>query len=588
MDTSGTPAPWWHRECETLSNLKAKTEAYWDQTGSDEQRLRHYVETLLPCELRYAAQQNVLHPKPCDILVLLVGYSLEPLCQAVGVFSPRKKIVLLMNQRYESSSDRGRVTYLQGKYYGQEVREYLKKLVLPHVYGKESAVTVEIHVVGERARAPDLDLTGDRMPAAIFQTLCTWVLSAIQEGERVVVDITGGKKSMDVGAFLFAAYAGIPISYVDFERYHPRRRRPYGYTCQIGCLENPYASFALREWEEVRRFYAQYHFRRARAILTRVVAAMTKPWGGTLQLFTAEQVAATERLGQVLAFYAAWDEGNYEEARSLLDKIHERGLRGTFSPPAIVAQAPVLMAHVELSELPRRRPPAREEAQRVAEENDFLMSNVQLLIYAHDELAKIKRLVAKNEDHRSALLRAVGLDELLLKARLMRVWNAGKMYVPERNMKNAELPVSLQESLREALLSHSGPTKFWRQVLEGQGGFIPLNGYRVYPDRFQAPKMRAYDDPAHLNLAGYANPYLPEALTDLRNQAIHKYQYVAQDVAEAAVRLAEANLKEFEDRDNAWLALAEDGVEVAGSAPGADCLAWDEVCAVCGVDFLPF
>ena len=63
-----------------------------------------------------------------------------------------------------------------------------------------------------------LNLTPDR-PDAVFQGLCEHVLPDRQAGKRVIVDVTGAKKSMVAGAFLFAAYADMPISYVDFDEY---------------------------------------------------------------------------------------------------------------------------------------------------------------------------------------------------------------------------------------------------------------------------------------------------------------------------------------------------------------------------------
>jgi hypothetical protein len=100
-------------------------------------------------------------------------------------------------------------------------------------------------------------------PEAVFQTL----VDVLHDETDVVIDVTGGKKSMVSGAYLYAAYAGARISYVDFEEYDPKYRRPYGYSCKIGELANPYQEFALREWERVRNLYERYQFREAREIV---------------------------------------------------------------------------------------------------------------------------------------------------------------------------------------------------------------------------------------------------------------------------------------------------------------------------------
>lgn len=56
----------------------------------------------------------------------------------------------------------------------------------------------------------------------------------------------------------------------------------------------------------------------------------------------------------------------------------------------------------------------------------------KLLVYVNDELAKIKRLIEPNEDYRSALLRAVGLWEVLMRARTLILIKTNKMVVAEK------------------------------------------------------------------------------------------------------------------------------------------------------------
>lgn len=71
-------------------------------------------------------------------------------------------------------------------------------------------------------------------------------------------------------------------------------------------------------------------------------------------------------------------------------------------------------------------------------------------------------------------------------------------------------------------------------------------------------------------------------LSQLRNAAIHTYLYITQDIALAAVGLAEANLADFEQR---W-------ADPAGPVPPIPRekvrpLDWDELVKVCNLDFLP-
>ena len=69
------------------------------------------------------------------------------------------------------------------------------------------------------------------------------------------VDITGGKKSMVVGTFLYAVHSELPITYVDFGKYNSDFSKPYGYSCKIGQITDPYKAFQLRDWERIRQLY---------------------------------------------------------------------------------------------------------------------------------------------------------------------------------------------------------------------------------------------------------------------------------------------------------------------------------------------
>jgi len=571
-----------------VGDLQDRTNRYWNQDRRDEkERLKRYVDMLLPYELHFAQRGGALEWPPCDTLALLVGHSLEPLFQAIGVFEPQR-VVLLLNKVY-GCREVGK--WQSGKHRGADVKQWIEELLIPLLGKSRDEVVIESKVIGRPGEKADL-------PDAVFHALCAHVLSDRQEGDKVIVDITGAKKSMDVGAFLFAAYANIPVSYVDFGCYHPDKRRPYGYTCRIGLLPNPYETFELRRWEEVQHLYERYHFRAAREALEQILPAMRSPLTGAgRSLFDTSQIHAAERLQRVLQFYEAWNDGDYCRANDLLSDL-EPLLLGEFIPPSAVESLAELWAAISVTSSIRQ---LRDSLAQMELDTQLLMSNNLLLTYARDELAKIKRLVEENEDNRSALLRAAGLDELLLKARWVRLWNAGNtgwidLWIREREKRNDErlrecrsspsisYPAS-PEDLYNKLVHHSGDTRYMRQALQsskkarrsGKTVFIPLKmetRYRARPAP-DAPQLEHYEQ----NIRPSA-----EVLTDLRNQAIHKYQYVTWPIAQAALELAEANLKDFENEKKGWMCLASDAME--GTDLGR--LSWDEICVACGLDFLPF
>jgi len=551
--TKTHPNRWWSHLTAPWNIQKLRQESldYWhDQRpgrqDAEKTSQEWYIAQLLPQELYHATQKHELCTDlHCDTLALLVGYSIEPLLQTISVYEPAYVILLLHKQYGEET----------GKQRGLQVKTWITDLLGPHLARQPQ---VQVAVIAQDEFLAD-------KPETVFRALCEYVLPHQRAGQRVVVDITGGKKSMDAGAFLFAAYADIPVSYVDFDEYHPKERRPFGFTCRIGELENPYAAFRLRDWERVRRLYEDYHFRAAGETLREVLQVMHAP------AFAPEHIQATQRLLEILRLYEAWDDGDYHAAQAHLRIIHTWAA-GFSAPDAITALGPHWPElHQAIDE---RQAFARlvdtsgwRSAPKTPKRSAFFESNTQLLSYAWDELAKIQRLKDHNEDPRSALLRAAGLDELLLKARWSKLYKKGQLRTG-----SSSGPL-ITPDIYEQLLNHSN-VDFMRENLR-RGGLSVQIGYKksvtVYPASV-APRLADYEH--DLPLAG-------QEIADLRNQTIHQYIPIPQSVAEAAYRLAKANLDDFVAY---WATLDDQEI------PVVDCVTrmeWDDVCRLCGLDFLP-
>lgn len=535
----------------------------------EDKLIYEYIADLLPYEIRYAAvKYPELDNLDCDVLALLVGHSFEPLLLAISVFEP-DRVLLLLNAMY-------------GEELGQERGKRLKRFVEDTERGLARwlghAPAVELCAIDCRPHLAD-------RPESIFRALCDYALPHQRDGRRVVVDITGGKKSMDAGAFLFAAYADIPISYVDFDDYNPEYRLPPGYSCHVGKLNNPYEAFRLHEWEQVRQDYEQYRFRAAASSVFKIWQVMRKPVElmrnqEPALLFQPEQIEAVKKLFQVLTLYARWDDGDYSKAKKHCLPGLERGISG-FAPPAAVRL------------LGNDWPPLSASRNAIKSfDSKLFKSNRLLLGYARDELAKIWRLAKFNEDYRSALLRAIGLDELLLKARWVRLWDSAQVkvwaVVKEGNREREieiTLNASLERELRLKLLDHEGEAGYMRQALQmewTQRGpdppFLPLKTDKPY--RARLLPVRSVRTLAH-----YEGRSDTRELSTLRNQAIHKYRYITQSDAEAAIRLAEANLQDFEDHWTDLVQGSQDSIEGRDKDPGR--LSWKQLCDLCGVNFLP-
>jgi len=325
--------------------------------------------------MAYIAAKEKLPQEPCQTLVLLVGQSIEPLLQSVWAHNP-KKLLLILNQQYDEETT--------GENFGHTLCELLSQLPPDRRVSDE-----HIH---QKFVKPS--------PANVF---CTLVEQA-RDREGVVVDITGAKKSMVAGAFLYAAYADVPVSYVDFEdtTYSARYGRPYGYASHIRSFENPYTAFALRDWERVRRFCRRYKFRDARLLLGgnddgepgTVLASMTHYLPGS--------ESAVKKLIAVLHCYESWDAGDYNQAADLANRI------AGFEPPTVLTLLGRKWFTVKDTRFEGGLP-------------DFYDDTPEFRAYVYDEMSRINRLIELNRDYRSAFLRAGSLSEIVMLARLVKM-----------------------------------------------------------------------------------------------------------------------------------------------------------------------
>lgn len=367
----------------TKQNLKDASEDYWVEPlikESLKEQMRRYVcqtrprladRSLLQAELEWAEDNNQIQTQPHETLLLLVGFSPEPLLQSVCAYKP-DKLILILNQKYGDD---------EGDIFAEHLQDGVE-------YLKEQGL---IDTLPEFVHDPGYVLPQDD-PTSVFKTL----IEALGDEKDAVIDITGGKKSMVAGAFLYAAYAGIPISYVDFDKYHPEKRRPYGYTCHIGEITNPHQDFALREWERVRDLYWDYKFREARTVLEAM-------WPQVQGYFPAEANASVETMLNVLRCYEAWDAGDYNRAYDEAQKTP-----AFTSPDAVEIWG-------ENSEWVKTRGMEFIPAPRFYEDTERFRA------YVCDELARIRRLIECNEDYLSAFLRAGSLNEVVMVGRLVRL-----------------------------------------------------------------------------------------------------------------------------------------------------------------------
>lgn len=545
--------------------LHRLTNEHWNRNDAE-----WYIRNLLPLEMECAQQQV----EKCDTLALLIGFSEDPLLQTIWKYRPQR-IVLVLNSSY--CDNRGNEQ--KGKRRAEEWVEYIQ-LMAQLGFCPQLAVPRFDRPDGERR---DIAIAAEEAkPDWIFRELRDRLLSDQRAGKQIVVDITGAKKNMASGAFLFAAYAGAGISYVDFGDYDPQKRRPLGYTCRIGAQPNPYRILGLRDWERVEKLYEQFAFGSAGIEVARLSKAMgdgLQEAAGAGTYFSEEQRQAVKRLEQVLVILDKWDNGDYTSAWQHWMTSENDG------SASLQSQMPKFpLPHVIEYLGSRRWPFAEGKAASVflkehielkrgkATPEDSIFNQPDLLLkYAFDERDKINRLIRYQNDYRSAFLRSAGLDELLLKARVAILWLTDQLQM------DGNPNVSLKtDKARFDILAESPSAGGFRDFLHDPDKALQFRvpgGFTVRRKSGVSIVMTSY----------WQVPNCPidhQTLVRLRGEAIHTHLSIPISYADAAYRIADCALTDFADN---WVALLKKPVPT--HQPWH--LGWNDLCTHCGLDFLP-
>lgn len=584
--------------CLTKTDVRERTREYWEKGQKWETKTRYdcYINELLGQELQAASKDpDRLRGvgQPVHTLALTVGESFEPLLQVVCVLKPQR-VVLILNRLYGKKAGQA-----QGKTLQDLIRDLRNLTDFP-----------------ENMR-PSLDNNGFELqvlkhdtPTHVFRALRDALQKPAAQpppGFTNVVDITGAKKSMVVGAFLYAAHSGLPITYVDFDDYDEDWGKPYGYTCRIGRIANPYEAFHLRDWEQVRRLYESYSFRNARVLLgvagsagnvgTGIIGAMSQTLGdaGSDPLFDPDDIDKVKCLALMFEMYEAWENGDYAEAKRLKD-----GFNPPLPPDVVpwsIEELGGIWPHVASAS------DARTAAQNLLTDHlalkqgasspsDSLFARpLPLLAYVRDELAKIERLITKNEDYRSAYLRAAGLHEFLLKARIALCWLNNFLEARPKGPTSWQ-PVatafgSAEKDAFASLMEEPSESRLRRILEAGSIHEMNITGGNIRRST-TAPSLSPYFNGLPLDLAaavhtGVGGNSIP-LFVKIRGEAIHTHLYIPRPIAEAALELVRAAVEEFE---NNWLEHFHPGTLTAADNKPVAAPSWSRLCEVCELTFLP-
>jgi hypothetical protein len=191
----------------------------------------------------------------------------------------------------------------------------------------------------------------------------------------------------------------------------------------------------------------------------------------------------------------------------------------------------------------------------------FYGDETGLRIYAHDELARIQRLVDCNEDNRSAFLRAAGLNEVLLTARLVRLVadptdRAAVLAAITEHTPNAR---DLFKALQSDPQTPISPEKVG---LKKVGLHQPILLSAQMKDWWSKTRyFSGIDD--------------WKQFLELRNKLAHTFMSVSKELADDAICFVRANFEDFI------------GAPVTSLTTVVTTLDWGDLCTFCELNFLP-
>lgn len=418
-------------------------------------------EPIFAAELDYAkrrgAERRAEGSESPELMLLMVGYSPEPLLLSLAFHAPRR-VVLLRSQGLKP--------------------EYLETLAqLWNRYHEDLGVPAW-ETVDATAR------TVRESPEELFQEVRRLVDIGGKEPSKMLLEITGAKKSMIAGAFLAAGFLDLRVSYVDFDNYDQVLRRPDPETCRPVTLPNPYRLFKLREQDRLAEAFDDRRFGEARRLAEELCEMVERD--DLLELLGEDadhQRRGYSCLRQVARGCALWGEGFYGEASETLSTVD-----GFPMAPALGA----------LGGLWPRRGASRNEIVESLEQEHVFEQPTAPLAYLLDTLVWTDEARAQTHP-RAAFLRLFGsLESLFYFTFDALAARSGALQIELENEASLE---ALATAFPEGI---EGPLD-WRQVLHGAS----LDFFRTQ----SSDALKVLAGPSR-----WYQPWIPDGLVDVSSQ----------------------------------------------------------------------
>ena len=523
--------------------LEEMTQYFWDQKDDKENDFwdlyltQAEIDTgtkeksLLAYEMAYADTQQDADEKPRlpllhnnTTLVILVGESLEPLFQSIWAHNP-KRLIPVVNEHYPPTE--GSHGPVDGIVHWATVRNLLKKMLKrPSRDGEWQLILDTLpEIKNEKTknqtpkRSQNIYKSVQDDPDVIFTYLQGQLRDDLLNPNcRVVIDITGAKKTMVAGAFMLAAYSDARICYIDTEQ-HSENGRPYGFSCRFRTVANPVKKLSLQNWDKLGELYDQYNFSSALNLIPEQ---------------KDEKVNETiEPLRHFLCMCHYWEIGQlalaWEEAKQLPDNLKP------YIPLAV-------------KELHDCWPQPKSK-----ETTDTLFNETRnVVIYAYDELYRVCRLKSKKKSYRDAFGRAYAVYETLFKARVINLYiNKQVQVLPVKKWdKQLKTNIPLHENTAPQLATLEQP--WYENGLKACMGMSSEAARKLLRQKSVVEKgeknrwfQMNWTATSSLQSLGDDELNPGKVLRDKRNEITHTYMPVTEGDVDKAIVLAQSNFANY-------------------------------------------
>jgi hypothetical protein len=238
-----------------------------------------------------------------DALITIVGFSPEPLMHTALALAPKHVYPVATEESAEhykvplnpiTRKPDGKLLYFE--------------TIIAHY--KESSQKITVNPIKRNVASIGSMDTFKRVRQIINEVR--------QENEcaKIALDITGGKKSADVSAFLTAAIErDIDIYYVDFEEYD--KGRPKCGTEFLNKLDNPYEIYNIQTLNQAKELFKNYNYQAAYSIFSEIEKRLSPDGFDAIAIFGLDlERAAIKKMKDASQCYEHWDMFEYNEASS--------------------------------------------------------------------------------------------------------------------------------------------------------------------------------------------------------------------------------------------------------------------------------